>query len=147
MGGCTAPSVLTLLVVETGTPSTFSVRGPRWCSGCSRVPPQIVRAASVCGTLYVSFPVLAIPSRKSASAAPVTLPEKEKSMKDKNLKACIDYLKSLQRRDGIGPEQREAVARALEKLMKLRRNPNPKRQEVFLAVREVTEAIVKNFLK
>ena len=68
-------------------------------------------------------------------------------MKDKNLKACIDYLKSLQRRDGIGPEQREAVARALEKLMKLRRNPNPKRQEVFLAVREVTEAIVKNFLK
>jgi hypothetical protein len=95
----------------------------------------------------VSFPVLAIPSRKSASAAPVTLPEKEKNMQDKNLKACIDDLESLQRRDGTGPEQREAVARALEKLMKLRRIPNPKRREVFLTVREITEAIIKTFLK
>ena len=96
---------------------------------------------------YVSFPVLSIPSRKSASAAPVTLPEGDDMKSDKNLKACIDVLKSLQRRDGIEPEQKEAVARALEKLMELRRHPNMKRQNVFLTVREIAEAIIKTFLK
>jgi hypothetical protein len=75
------------------------------------------------------------------------MPEKEDSVKqDKNLQFCVDYLRSMQERDGLEPEQRGALEKAKVRLKRLRRNPNPTRREIFEAVREVAEAIINNFV-
>jgi hypothetical protein len=65
---------------------------------------------------------------------------------DKNLRYCVDCLRSMQERDGLEPEQRSALAKAEVRLKELRRSPTPTRREIFEAVREVAEAIVNNFL-
>lgn len=76
------------------------------------------------------------------------LPEKENSMKDdKNLRFCMDELQSMQNRDGIEPERRSALANAKNKLRRLRRKSHPDRGEIFEVVREVAEAIIKNFVR
>ena len=116
-------------------------------AGRSRVPLQLVRVARVCGTLCEFSGSFHSFSEECLRGTGNFTGEGDDMKSDKNLKACIDVLKSLQSRDGIEPEQKEAVARALEKLMELRRHPNIKRQTVFLAVREITEAIIKTFLK
>ena len=75
------------------------------------------------------------------------LPEKEDSMKkNKNLQFCMDLLQSMRDRDRLEPEQRRALEKAKVKLKRLRRKPNPSRDESFEAVREVAEAIIKNFV-
>jgi hypothetical protein len=66
--------------------------------------------------------------------------------KDKDLQFCLDELQSMQKRDGLGPEQRSALEKARNKLKRLRRKPCPNRKEVFEVVREVTEAIIKIFV-
>jgi len=65
---------------------------------------------------------------------------------EKNLRYCVDCLRSMQERDGLEPEQRSALAKAEVRLKELRRSPTPTRREIFEAVREVAEAIVNNFL-
>jgi len=64
---------------------------------------------------------------------------------DKNLRFCMDELQSMQKRDGLGPEQRSALENARSKLNRLRRKPHPNRREIFEAVRKVAEAIIANF--
>ncbi|HMB82726.1 MAG TPA: hypothetical protein VKI40_01625 [Terriglobales bacterium] len=66
--------------------------------------------------------------------------------KNKNLQFCLDELQSMQDRDGIEPEQRSALENAKNKLRRLRRAPHPNREEIFETVREVAEAIIKNFV-
>jgi hypothetical protein len=66
-------------------------------------------------------------------------------MQDKNLKFCMDQLKSLQSRDGLEPEQRSELERAMEELRRLWRKPNPSRKDVYRVVRRVAEAILKTF--
>jgi hypothetical protein len=74
------------------------------------------------------------------------LPEKGDNMsKDKNLQFCMDKLRSMQNRDGLEPEQKSALEKAQGKLKRLWRKPNPVRREIFNVVREVAEAIIKNF--
>jgi hypothetical protein len=65
---------------------------------------------------------------------------------EKNLRYCLDLLRSMQNRDGLEPEQTSALEKAEIKLKRLRRKPNPSRREIFEAVRGVVEAIIKNFV-
>jgi len=84
---------------------------------------------------------------RAALAAPAAMPEKENCVKeDKNLRFCMDELQSMQNRDGLKPEQRSALENAKGKLRRLRRKTHPSRKEVFEVVREVAEAIIKNFV-
>ena len=66
--------------------------------------------------------------------------------KDKNLQFCMDELKSMQKRDGLEPEQKGALERAESALKRLWRKPNPSRREIFNTVRKVTEAIINAFV-
>jgi hypothetical protein len=68
-------------------------------------------------------------------------------MQDKNLKFCMDQLRSLQNRDGLEPEQRSELEKAMEVLKRLWRKPNPSRKDVYAAVRLVAEAILTTFTK
>jgi hypothetical protein len=52
----------------------------------------------------------------------------------------------MQKGNGLEPEQRSALERAKLKLKRLRRKPNPTREEIFEVVREVAEAIIRNFV-
>jgi hypothetical protein len=74
------------------------------------------------------------------------LPEEEQ-MQDKNLKFCMDQLRSLQNRDGLEPELRSELEKAMEELRRLWRKPNPCRKDVYRAVRLVAEAILTTFKK
>ncbi len=66
--------------------------------------------------------------------------------KYKDLKFNMDQLRSMLKRDGLEPEQISALEDAEIELIRLGRNPNPSRREVFRVVRKVAEAIVKNFV-
>jgi len=66
-------------------------------------------------------------------------------MQDKNLQFCMDQLRSMRNRDGLEPEQRGALEKAETALKRLWRKPNPGRREIFTAVRNVAEAVIKNF--
>jgi len=68
-------------------------------------------------------------------------------MKDKNLKFCMDQLRSLQSRDALEPEQRSELEDAMEELRRLWRKPNPSRRDVYRAVSRVAEAILTTFKK
>ena len=63
-------------------------------------------------------------------------------MHDKNLKFCMGQLRSLQNRDGLEPEQRSELEKAMEELRRLWRKPNPNRKEVYRAIRLVAEAVL-----
>lgn len=68
-------------------------------------------------------------------------------MQDKNLRFCIDQLRSLQNRNGLKPEQESELEKATEELRRLWRKSNPSRKDVYAAVRQVAEAILKTFEK
>jgi hypothetical protein len=68
-------------------------------------------------------------------------------MKDKNLKFCMEQLHSLQNRNGLEPEQRSELEKAMEELRRLWRIPNPSRRQVYRSVRRVAEAILTTFKK
>lgn len=67
--------------------------------------------------------------------------------KNKDLQFCIGILQSMQNRDGLEPEQRRKLEKAKANLKCLRRKPNPNRDDIFEAVREVAEAIIKFFVR
>jgi hypothetical protein len=87
----------------------------------------------------------AIPSRKLLLRHR-QLPEEEQ-MQDKNLKFCMDKLRSLQNRDGLEPGQKSELEKAMEALKRLWRKPNPSRKDIYVAVRLVAEAILTTFKK
>lgn len=68
-------------------------------------------------------------------------------MQDRNLKFCMDQLKSLQSRDGLKPEQKSELEKATEELKRLWRKSTPSRKDIYLAVRQVAEAILTTFEK
>jgi hypothetical protein len=68
-------------------------------------------------------------------------------MQDKNLKFCMDELKSLQNRDGLEPEQKSELEKAMKELKRLWRKSNPSRKDVYWAVRRVAEAILTTYKK
>ena len=64
---------------------------------------------------------------------------------DKNLKFCLDFLKSLQDRDESEPEQMRTLENASKRLRRLRRLARRDQEEIYLAVREIAEAICEDF--
>jgi hypothetical protein len=67
--------------------------------------------------------------------------------KIRELNVCISRLREVQAGNDIGPEQQKEIKRAMEQLKQLRRLPHPTQREVFCAVREITEALLRAFFK
>lgn len=67
--------------------------------------------------------------------------------KIRELNACIARLQAVQGGNDLRPEQQKEIKRAMEQLKQLRRLPHPTQREVFCAVREITEALLRAFLK
>jgi hypothetical protein len=65
---------------------------------------------------------------------------------DKNLQFCMQQLRCMLDRDGLEPEQRSALENVERQLRRLWRVPSPSRREIFRIVRNVAEAIIKNFV-
>ncbi len=65
----------------------------------------------------------------------------------RELNACISLLEAVQEGNDLGPEQHKEIKRAMEQLKQLRRLPHPTQREVFCVVREITEALLRAFLK
>ena len=62
---------------------------------------------------------------------------------DKNLKFCLDLLRSFQKRNESEPEQRSALECASKRLKQLRQRTRRDQAEVYLVVREIAEALLK----
>jgi hypothetical protein len=77
------------------------------------------------------------------------LPAKEPAYmkRNKDVQFCIEVLNSMLNRGGFGPEQKSGLEAALGELKQLRRNANPRKQDVYRAVRKVAEVLLKNFTK
>lgn len=65
----------------------------------------------------------------------------------KELKACISFLSDLQTRGDLEPVQRQAVEQVIERLRQLRRKRDPSDAELFRCVRDVTEKLVRSFVR
>jgi BMFP domain-containing protein YqiC len=63
--------------------------------------------------------------------------------KNKDLQFCLEKLNSLQNRDGFEPEQKRTLEVARRRLKKLRGKANPAKTEIYRAVRQIAEAILK----
>lgn len=92
-----------------------------------------------------------VPSRAvriSGTAHLVSSVEKEQQMRQyKELNACIAHLQAVLAGNDVGPEQRKEIKRAMEQIRKVRRIAHPSQREVFRAVREITDALLRAFLK
>lgn len=71
----------------------------------------------------------------------------DKLKKYKDLKACIAKLQALLAGDSIGPEQRQSVEQAIERLKQLRRIHDPHDGDFFRCVKDVTELLLKGFYR
>jgi hypothetical protein len=63
--------------------------------------------------------------------------------KNKNLKFCLEILKSMQDQNKPEPEQKRTLENASQRLKGLRRMAKRDQEEVFLVVRQVAEALIK----
>src|SRR5271154_470109 len=85
-----------------------------------------------------------VPSLENCRPQPRIFPERENTMKYfKNLSACNDLLKQLQALNERKPEASSKLERARRKLNRLKRSGAISQEEVFEAVREVAEAVLK----
>jgi predicted PP-loop superfamily ATPase len=73
----------------------------------------------------------------------------EQQMKNffKDLDASISQLRALLARNDIEPDQKENVEHALKELKRLRREPHYKQVNIYRCVREVTERLLRAFVK
>jgi hypothetical protein len=62
---------------------------------------------------------------------------------NKNLKFCLEILKSLRSQNESEPGQKRTLESASKRLRKLRRMANRDQEEIFRVVRQITEAIIK----
>lgn len=67
--------------------------------------------------------------------------------RNRDVQFCIEGLNSMLNRGGLGPEQKSALESALMELKGLRRNTNPRKQDVYWVVRKVTELLLTYFTK
>ena len=68
---------------------------------------------------------------------------KEKLMKqNKNLKFCLEILKSLQSQSESEPEQKRTLEDASKRLRQLRRMAKRDQEEIYRVVRQIAEAII-----
>jgi hypothetical protein len=74
--------------------------------------------------------------------------DKEQVMKRiKDFNACLSSLRERRDRNGIRPEQLQNLEAAIDLLKKLRRLKNPTQPEMFKLVRQITDSLLKAFLK
>ena len=67
--------------------------------------------------------------------------------KQRDLNVCIVHIRTLLARDGLKPEQVNALKNALKTLKELRRSSSLDRIAIFQAVRTITEDLVKAFIE
>lgn len=67
--------------------------------------------------------------------------------KIRELDACIAALQAVLAGSDVGSEQQKNIKRAMEHIKRIRRLPHPSQKEVFCAVREITDALLRAFLK
>jgi hypothetical protein len=67
--------------------------------------------------------------------------------KFRELNACIASLQAIQGGNDLRPEQQKEIKRAMEQMKRLSRFPHPTQSEVFCAVREITDALLRAFFK
>lgn len=67
--------------------------------------------------------------------------------KSRELNACIARLQATLAGDNVRPEQRKDIELALKRIRRLRGNPHPSQREVFDAVREIADALLRAFLR
>jgi hypothetical protein len=67
--------------------------------------------------------------------------------KSKDLNACIALLKAVQSGNDVTPEQKEAIEEVIGEVKRIRRKPNPKRQEIHESVRNIAENLVRAFIR
>jgi hypothetical protein len=67
--------------------------------------------------------------------------------KFRDLNACIADLEAVLGRDDIKSQQKKDVEAAIEEIKRLRRKPIRTRPEVFRAVREIAERLIRAFIK
>jgi len=65
----------------------------------------------------------------------------------KGLDACIADLQAVLAGNDVGSDQQKDIKRAMEHIKRIRRQPHPSQKEVFCAVREITDALLRAFLK
>jgi len=92
-----------------------------------------------------------VPSRAvriSDTAHFATSVEKEQKMsKFRELHACIARLQALLAGDDVEPEQQKDIKRAMEQMKRLSRTAHPSQRQVFAAVREIADALLRAFLR
>ncbi len=62
---------------------------------------------------------------------------------DKNLKFCLDVLKSMRNRNESEPGQTRALENVSKSLKRLRRVARRDQEEIYLVVRQVAEVIIE----
>lgn len=67
--------------------------------------------------------------------------------KQRDLNVCIVLIRTLLTRDGLEPEQMNALENALKTIKQLRRSSSLDRNDIYQAVRRITEELVKVFVK
>jgi hypothetical protein len=67
--------------------------------------------------------------------------------KFKDLNACIADLEAVLSRNYIKSQQKQDVEATIEEVKRIRRKPTLSRPEAFRAVRQITERLIRAFLK
>ncbi len=67
--------------------------------------------------------------------------------RQRDLHASLACIQAMLAQDGLEPEQRNALVKALKGLKQLRRDANPSKQIVYRVIRAITEDIVKVFIQ
>jgi len=67
--------------------------------------------------------------------------------KFRELNTCIASLQAIQGGNDLRPEQQQEIKRAMEHMRQLKRFPHPTQSEVFCAVSEITDALLRAFLR
>lgn len=68
-----------------------------------------------------------------------------KSQRD--LKVCVAVIQAALTRDGLEPEQKNALESALRNIRQLRRSSSLDRARIYRVVRAITEELVKAFVR
>lgn len=67
--------------------------------------------------------------------------------KFKDLNACIADLEAILSRNDIKSQQKQDVEATIEEVKRIRRKPTLSRPEAFRVVRQITERLIRAFLK
>ncbi len=67
--------------------------------------------------------------------------------RQRDLRASIACIQALLAQDGLEPEQKNALVKALKALKLIRRKTNPSKEDFYVVVRQITEEIFTAFMK